>query len=166
MLTLTVPKAVLFSIVLVGLGIWGWTQFLPSPEKQIQRTLQKLAATASFKNEKPLDRLVAINALPSFFHTNALVQIIHGNYTASLKGKREIREAVARLRNAKRSVQVQLTNPQIRLDGKNRAIALVTCAVYLEDDPTPRAQILQIRLEKTSRKWRIQQVESIAPNDI
>ncbi len=166
MLRLTAPKAVLLFIVLVGLGIWGWTRFFPPPEKQIERTLQKLAAAASFKNEKPLDRLVAINAVPSFFHTNALVQISHDSYTASLKGKTEIREAVAGLRNAKRSVQVQLSDPQIQLDSKTRATVLVTSTVQLDDDATSQRQILKFRLEKTSRKWWIQQVESIASNDI
>ena len=67
MLRLTAPKSVLLFIVLVGLGIWGWTRFFPPPEKQIERTLQKLAADASFKNEKPLDHLITINAVPSFF---------------------------------------------------------------------------------------------------
>ena len=166
MLRLTTPKAVLLFIVLVGLSIWGWTRFSPPPEKQIERTLQKLAAAASFKNEKPLDRLIAINAVPSFFHTNALVQIFHGSYTASLKGKTEIREAVAGLRNAKRSVEVQLTDPQIQLHGKTRATVLVTSTVHLDDDATSQRQILKFRLEKTSRKWQIQQIESIDPNNI
>lgn len=163
---LTAPKTILLFIVLVGLGVWGWTQFLPSPEQQIERTLQKLAAAASFKNEKPLDRLIAINAIPDFFHTNAFVPISHGSYTDSLKGKAEIRQAVAGLRNAKRSAQVQLADPQIQLDGKTRATVLVACAVQLEDDPTPQRQILKFRLEKTNRKWRIQQVESVRPNNI
>lgn len=166
MLTSTAPKAVLLSIVLVGLGIWGWTQFFPSPEKQIERTLQKLDDAVSFKNERPLDRLIAVNAVPSFFHTNALVQILHGPYTTTLRGKTEIREAVAGLRNAKRSIRVQLADPQIQLDGKTRATVLVTCTVYLEDDPMPQRQVFKLRLEKTNRKWRIQQVESIRPNNI
>ena len=166
MLKLTVPKAVLLFIVLVGLGVWGWTRFLPSPEKQIERTLQKLAAAVSFKNERPLDRMIAINAIPNFFHTNALVQISHGSYTASLKGKAEIRQAVAGLRNAKSFAQVQLTNSQIQLDGKTRAFVLVACAVQLEDDAAARRQILKFRLEKANRKWRIQQVESIRSNNI
>ena len=166
MLRLTTSKTILLFIVLVGLGIWGWTRFFPPPEKQIGQTLQKLAAAVSFKNEKPLDRLIAINAVPSFFHTNALVQILHGPYTTTLRGKTEIREAVAGLRNAKRSVQVQLADPQIQLDGKTRATVLVTCTVYLEDDPTPQRQVFKLRLEKTNRKWRIQQVESIHPNNI
>lgn len=165
MLKLTTPKAILLFIVLVGLGIWGWTRFFPPAEKQIEQTLQKLAAAVSFKNEKLLDRLIAINAVPSFFHTNALVQISHGSYAASLKGKTEIREAVAGLRNAKRSVQVQLADPQIQLDGKTRATVLVTSTVHLEDDTTSQRQILKFRLEKTNRKWRIQQVESIRPNN-
>ena len=166
MLTSTAPKAVLLSIVLVGIGIWGWMQFFPSPEKQIERTLQKLGDTVSFKNEKPLDRLIAVNAVPSFFHTNALVQILHGPYTTTLRGKTEIREAVAGLRNAKRSIQVQLADSQIHIDGKTRATVLVTCNVYLEDDPTPQRQVFKLRIEKTNRKWRIQQVESIHPNNI
>ncbi len=166
MLTLSTPKAVLLFIVLVGLSICGWTLFFPAPEKQIEKTLQKLAASISFKNEKPIDRLIAVNAVPSFFHTNAFVQILHGPYTTTLRGKAEIREAVPGLRNAKRSVQVQLAEPQIQLDGKNWATVLVTCTVYLEDDTTPQWQILKLRLEKTKRKWRIQQVESINPNNI
>ena len=166
MLTSTAPKAVLLSIVLVGLGIWGWTQFFPSPEKQIERTLQKLDDAVSFKNERPLDRLIAVNAVPSFFHTNALIQILHGPYTTTLRGKTEIREAVAGLRNTKRSIQVQLADPQIQLDSKTRATVLVTCTVYLEDDSMPQRQVFKLRLEKTNRKWRIQQVESIRPNNI
>ncbi len=166
MLRLTTPKAVFLFIVLVGLSVWGWTRFFPPLEKQIEQTLQKLATAVSFENEKPLDRLIAVNAVPSFFHTNALVQILHGPYTTTLKGKSEIRESVAGLRNAKRSVQVQFTDPQIQLDGKTRATVLVDCAVQLEDDPMPHRQILKFRLEKTSRKWRIQQVESIRPNNI
>lgn len=166
MLTSTVHKSILLCIILVGLGIWGWTQFLPSSEKQIERTLQKLAAAVSFKNEKPLDRLIAINAVPNFFHTNAIVQIFHGPYITMLKGKVQIREAVAGLRNAKRSAQVEFTSLQIQLDGKIRATVLVACAVQLEDDAAPQRQILKFRLEKTNRKWRIQQVESIAPNNM
>lgn len=110
--------------------------------------------------------MIAVNTVPSFFHTDALVQILHGPYTATSKDKVEIRESVAGLRKAKRSVQVQFTDLQIQLDGKTRATALVACAVQLEDDLMPHRQILKLRLEKTSRKWRIQQVESITSNNI
>lgn len=165
-MTLTAPKAVLLFIVLVGLGILGWARFFPSPEKQIQQTLQKLAAAVSFKNEKPLDRLASIHAVPSFFQTNAIVQIVHGSYAATLKGRTEIRQAVAGLRNAKRSAKVQLADPQIQFHGKTHATVLVTSTVHLDDEAMPQSQILKFQLEKTGRKWRIQKVESIAPNNI
>ncbi len=157
---MTATKAIIPALLLIGLGIWGWTRLFPSPEKQIEQTLKKLAAAASFDGKKPLARLAAINAIPTFFHTNALIQIIGSPYAATLQGKTQIREAAAGLQTVKHSLKVRLTDPQINLDDKNRATVLVTGTIYLENDPAPQLQIFKLQLEKTAGKWLIRQVET------
>ncbi len=156
-------KPILLLAIVVGLGYGVWTFLFPSPEKQIRKSLTRLAETASFTaNEKPLTRLGSINALPTFFHTNAVVIIANENYSASLNGKAELREAAAGARVAAQSIRVLLTDPRITVEDSSHATAMVTATAYVDGDPNPQLQILKMGFERLDRKWLIRRVDPVA----
>ena len=158
----------LIVVVLITIGVfWGWSVLFPSPEKQIKAALTRLAQTASFgANEKSLTRLGAINAVPTFFHTNAVVRLAGGRYGGSLEGKQEIREAVAGSRAVAQSIDIQLTDPQVTLKDSEAATVLVTATVYVDGDPTPQLQILKMEMVRAGRKWVIKQINPIDLDDV
>lgn len=153
-------------VIVAALGFWGYTIFFPSPEKVIKETLQRLADTASFTSqEKPLARLGAINAIPSFFQTNAVLRISNPRYGRSLEGRAAIREAVAGSRAAVQSLQITLTDPQITVTSSEMASLVVTATVFIDQDPNPSLQILKMKLQRQGRKWLITYVEPIDLDD-
>ena len=105
-------------------------------------------------------------AVPTFFHTNAIVRLAGGRYGGSLNGKQEIREAVAGSRSVAQSIDIRLTDPQVGLRDPKTAKVLVTATVYVDGDPTPQLQILKMEFVKTGRKWLIKQINPIDLNDI
>ena len=159
---MTSPKTILGIILVAGLGYGAWTFFFPSEEKQIRKALIKLAETASFSaGEKSLSRLGAINAVPRFFHTNAVVRIASGHYSGSLNGRPEIREAVAGSRAVAQSLDIRLTDPQVTLLSRSTARVLVTATVYVDGDPNPQLQILKLAMEKEKNRWLIKRIDPI-----
>lgn len=176
-------KPILSISFLVGLVLWIATLVFPSPEKQIRIALNKLAETASFTAaEKPLARLAAINAIPTFFHTNAVLHISNGGFSRNLNGKNEIREAVAGARTIAQSLKVQLTDPQIELGNKpgnkpgnklknklervDEATVTVTATVYVDNDPNPQLQILRLTMVRSGRKWLIKRLDPLDLGDL
>ena len=108
------PKAIVIAMLIVGIGYWSWGFLFPSAEKQIKETLQRLAEVSSFgSNEKSLSRLGAINAVPRFFVTNAVVRIA-GGFSRSLDGREEIREAVAGSRAVAQSLKAPFPTQDIK----------------------------------------------------
>jgi hypothetical protein len=160
------PKALVIAILIAGIGYWSWGILFPSAEKQIKETLQRLAEVSSFgSNEKSLSRLGAINAVPRFFVTNAVVRIA-GGFSRSLDGREEIREAVAGSRAVAQSLKIALTDPQVTIVGPREAKVLVTATVYVDSEPTPQLQILELTMEREKRKWLIKRIDPINLNDI
>lgn len=161
------PKAIVIAILIAGLGYWSWGILFPSAEKQIKETLQRLAEVASFgSNEKSLSRLGAINAVPRFFITNAVVRISGGNFSRSLNGREEIREAVAGSRAVAQSLKIDLTDPQVTVVSPREAKVLITATVYVDNDPNPQLQILEMTMGREKRKWLIKRIDPIDLNDI
>jgi len=160
-------KPILLTVVIAAAGWWAYTALFPSPEKQIPETLERLATTASFSsNEKPLARLGAMNAVPAFFHSNAVLRVSSQFYSGSLEGRAEIREAIAGSRAGARSLDIRLTDPQITLNSATEAELVVTATAILDADPNPSLQILQMRMLRTGRRWLIRSVEPIQLNEL
>lgn len=160
-------KPILTFAILAGVGFWIWTLAFPSAEKQIRSALDKLAKSASFTAaEKPLSRLAAINVIPTFFHTNAVLQIRNGGFNRNLTGKNEIREAAAGARTIAQSLNVQLTDPQIKLISPGEATVTVTATVYLDNETTPQLQILRLAMVRLDRKWLIKRLDPLDLGDL
>ena len=164
---MSLAKPVTLLALIAGLGYWAWTVFFPSPEEQIKTALMELAQAASFpSNEKNLARLGAINKVPTFFHTNAVVRIANDRYSGSLRGKQEIRQAVAGSRTVASSLKIELTDPKVTLKSPSTATVLITATVYVDGDPTPQMQILRFEMIEGKRKWLVKEVNPIDLNDI
>ena len=160
-------KPFLLTVVIAATGWWAYTILFPSPEKQIQETLQRLAAKASFSpDEKALARLGAMNAVPSFFHSNAVLRVSSQAYSGSLEGRAEIRDAIASSRAGARSLDIRLTDPQITLSSATEAELVVTATVILDAAPNPSLQILRMKMLRSGRRWLIHSVEPIQLNEL
>ena len=95
-----------------------------------------------------------------------MVRIAGGGYNRSLDGREEIREATAGSRAVAQSLKINLTDPQVTLINTREATVLVTATVYVDNDPNPQLQILELTMEREKRKWLIKRIEPIDLNDI
>ena len=156
----------MIAVLIAGIGYWSWGILFPSAEKQIKEALQRLADVASFStNEKSLSRLGAINAVPRFFTTNAVVRLAGGGYSRTLEGRAHIREATSGSRAVAQSLRIDLTDPQVTIVNPTRATVLITATVYVDNDPNPQLQILKLTMGREKRKWLINRIDPIDLND-
>ena len=63
-------------------------------------------------------------------------------------------------------MKINLTDPQVTLINTREATVLVTATVYVDNDPNPQLQILELTMEREKRKWLIKRIEPIDLNDI
>ena len=83
-----------------------------------------------------------------------------------MDGREEIREAMAGSRAVAQSLKIDLTDPQVTVVSPREAKVLITATVYLDNDPNPQLQILELTMGLEKRKWLIKRIDPIDLNDI
>ena len=83
-----------------------------------------------------------------------------------MDGREEIREAMAASRAVAQSLKIDLTDPQVTVVSPREAKVFITATVYLDNDPNPQLQILELTMGREKRKWLIKRIDPIDLNDI
>jgi ketosteroid isomerase-like protein len=151
-------------IALVGLSIWLWSIFFPSPEKIIRKRLDELAATATFSaKDTVVVRAAKAQKLISFLSEDAQLVFDSPAYgQRSLSGRDEITEAVNAGLASTRSLSVEFldVNVTVGTDGQT-AEADLTVKARAAENKDFDVQEMHFILKKIDGTWLITRAETV-----
>ena len=151
-------------IALVAGGTWLVLMLRPGEEKIIQKRLEELARTASFRSgESPLVALGAVQTLRGFFTTDVSVRGRLGSLgERTVDGLDELTELIAGTRQGLAGADFQFTAFRVDLGGgRESAIVLAALQYRLGADRNADVCDLRFALRKIDGRWRIAKVETV-----
>ena len=151
-------------VVVIGLGIWAWTYFFPSPEKAIRKRLTEVAETASFSaNEGAVAKFQNAQKLMSFCTADVEVGIDAYGQHITCTGKEELQQAVMYARTQLfGSLSLQFVDPVVTLaPNKRTAFVNLTAKGRVPNDKDMLVQECKFTLQKSGRSWLIRKVETV-----
>ena len=155
---------IIFAAVIVGLGIWLWTVFHPSPEKAIRSRLNALAKALSFSsNSGLLGKAYSADKAAEFFTTDVDVEVnLSGYEPLSLQGRDEVLKAVGLSRGRLTSLKIEFPDMNISIgpDGQTAKVNLTGKGI-IPGERDVSAQEFNFMLKKVDGKWLIYQVETV-----
>jgi len=157
-------RRIISLLALVGLGLWLWSVFFPSPEKVIRKQLAGVARTASFRgNEGPLARAGNIAELAGYFSADAeLIFDIPDHGPATLNGRDDITRAAAGARTTFPALEVEFQDISVKLsEDRQSAVADVAVTGRIPGERDFFVQEMKFTLRKINRNWLIIRVESV-----
>src|ERR1051325_3290955 len=100
---------VIAAAAIIGLGIWAWFVFFPSPEKVIRSRLNTLAKTVSFESKDGIvSRGYSAEKAAGYFATNAEVNVeVRGLQPLNFNGRDEILQAMLTAAKMWRGLKVE-----------------------------------------------------------
>jgi Mrp family chromosome partitioning ATPase len=157
---------IVFAAALIGLGIWAWRMWFPSPENVIRSRLLKLARTASFDaTDRTLSKGLKVYELLDYFTPDVVINLnVRGIEVHTLNGRDELQQAALAAANseAARGLKVEFLDIDVTL-GPDRQ----TATVNLTGEATVAAerdlivQKFNFLLKKVEGKWLIYRVEAV-----
>ena len=148
---------------LVGIGVWAWSVFYPSPEKVIRKRLDALAKAASFSSKEGLiAKAWNASMLADYFTEDVHATIEVPGTQHTLNGRGELLQAVATARSALSSLSIEFPDIKVTLgpDGTTADVNL-TARGKVSGDRDSYLQELKLQMIKVKRDWLISQVETV-----
>jgi hypothetical protein len=149
---------------IIGLGVWAWFIFFPSPEKAIRSRLNTLAKTVSFE---PKDGIVkrgySAQRAAGFFATNAEVNLeVRGFQALNFNGRDEILQAMLMAAKAWRGLKVEFLDINITIEpDKQSAKANLTGKATAPGERNFDVQEFNFYFRKVDGDWLIYKVETV-----
>jgi hypothetical protein len=90
------PVRLILAAALIGLAIWGWRVWFPSPQNAIRSRLLNLARTVSVEpGEGTIPRGLKAQSLGDYFTADVVINLeVRGFDTRELQGRDELMQAV------------------------------------------------------------------------
>lgn len=154
----------LWLLAVIGLVLWLWSVFFPSPEKVIRKQLAGVARTASFGgNEGPLARAGNIAELGGYFSADVeMILEVPDRGPLALTGRDEITRAAAGARSSYSALEVEFHDVSVKLaQDKQTATADVAVTGRTPGDRDFFVQEMKFVLRKIKGHWLIIRVESV-----
>jgi hypothetical protein len=152
------------AVALIGLGVWGWFIFFPSPEKVIRSRLNNLAKTVSFEpKDGIISRGYSAEKAAGFFTTDVEVSVdVRGIEPMTFSGRDEIQQRAMAAAHMLRGLKVEFLDINITLGpDKQTATANLTAKWTIPGDREFNVQELNFKLKKVDDKWLIYRVETV-----
>lgn len=155
---------IIVAAAVIGLGVWLWYVFFPSPERAIRKRVHALANAVSFK---PEDGIVArgygMQKAAGYFTTNAEVTIDSRSYhELTLSGRDEIQTAMMRAAQVFKGLNVELTGLVITVDpDKQSARVDLTGKATITGQRDFDVMEFNFYFRKEAGEWLIYKVESV-----
>lgn len=149
---------------LIGLGIWLWWIFFPSPQRAIRSRLDTLAKTISFKaGEGIVSRGYHAEKAAGFFTTNAEISVDIRDYRPmEFTGRDEILQALMYAARTWRESKVEFLDINITLaPDKQTATANLTGKATVTGERDFDVQEFNFYFRKTEDGWLIYRVETV-----
>ena len=149
---------------LIGLGIWSWRVFFPSPEQAIRSQLRKLAETASFQpKDGTVPRGLKAARLLDFFTPDVVINLNTPGYeVATWTGRDELREKELFAMQRLRGLKIELLDVNVHIGpGRKTAVANLTGKATISGQSDLYVQEFNFLLRKVGRKWLIYRVDTV-----
>ena len=152
------------AVALIGLGVWGWFIFFPSPEKVIRSRLKHLAANFSFEPQDGIiPRGYRIEKAAGYFTADVELSVnVRGIAPMVLSGRDEIQQRAMIAARGLRGLKVEFLDINLTLDpDKQTATANLTLKWTIAGDREFNVQELNFKLKKVDGEWLIYHVETV-----
>jgi hypothetical protein len=150
--------------VIVGVGVWLWGVFFPSPEHLIRKRLNELAQAVSFSsNEGSLAKAMNAERLTGFFSSDVEITIdVPGHSLQTLHGRDEVLQAGMAARALAGSLNVEFLDINIALaSDKMGAVVNLTAKGRAGSEKDLLVQELKLTMKKLKGDWLIIQIETV-----
>lgn len=151
-------------LIAAAAGYFAWTWMNPSPEKAIQKQMEKLAETLQIKPaEGNIARVAAINKTLSFFTSQI---VINGDgmsqFNETIQGRTELQQALFAARQ-RLDGGIQFYDIHIRVDpGATNAVCDFTAVARQSGQNDSYRQDVRAHFQKIDSAWLINRVDPIA----
>jgi hypothetical protein len=151
--------------VLIGLGVWLWIYFHPSPQEAIRRQLAKLGEAVSFeKGEGLVTKAASAQYVASFFAPQVIMNIEPRGIFGEEAERSEIAERAFQLRSFPDidSFKVKILDPVITLGADNKS-AIVELTIHAETVGERHliVQEMKFTMKEVDEEWFIVRVETV-----
>jgi len=158
------PIRLILAAALVGLAIWGWRVWFPSPQNAIRSRLLNLARTVSVEpGEGAIPRGLKAQSLGGYFTADVVINLeVRGFDTRELQGRGELMQAVMGAMQHVRGLKVEFLDINVTLDAGNQsAMANLTGKATVEGEGDFQVQEFNFKLKKVDRTWLIYRIDTV-----
>jgi hypothetical protein len=158
------PIRLILAAALIGLAIWGWRVWFPSPQNAIRSRLLNLARTVSVEpGEGTIPRGLKAQNLGDYFTADVVINLeVRGFDTRELQGRGELMQAVMGAMQHVRGLKVEFLDINVTLDAGNQsAMANLTGKATVEGEGDFRVQEFNFKLKKVDRTWLIYRIDTV-----
>jgi hypothetical protein len=158
------PVRLILAAALIGLGIWGWRVWFPSPENAIRSRLLDLARTASFEpGEGTIPRGLKAQSLGEYFTPDVAISLdVRGFEAHELQGRDELMQAVLGAMLRLRGLKVEFLDINVTIEtGKQKAVANLTGKATIAGERDFQVQEFNFKLKKVDRTWLICRIDTV-----
>ena len=158
------PLRLVLAAAFIGLGIWGWRVWFPSPQNVIRARLLDLARTVSFEPaEGIIPRGLKARSIGEYFTADVAVSLdVRGFEAHVLQGRDEVMQAVLAAMQGLRGLKLQFVDINVTLDAGNQgAVVNLTGKATIAGERDLQVQEFNFRLKKIDRQWLIYRIETV-----
>ena len=158
------PVRLILAAALIGLAIWGWRVWFPSPQNAIRSRLLNLARTVSVEpGEGTIPRGLKAQSLGDYFTADVVINLeVRGFDIRELQGHDELMQAVMGAMQHVRGLKVEFLDINITPDAGNQtAVANLTGKATVEGEGDFQVQEFSFKLKKVDRTWLIYRIDTV-----
>jgi hypothetical protein len=158
------PIRLILAAALIGLAIWGWRVWFPSPQNAIRSRLLNLARTASVEpGEGTILRGLKAQSLGDYFTADVVLNLeVRGFDPRELQGRDELMQALMGAMQHVRGLKVEFLDINVTLDAGNQsAMANLTGKATVEGERDFQVQEFNFKLKKVDRTWLIYRIDTV-----
>ncbi len=158
------PVLLVVVAVVIGLGIWGWRAWFPSPQNVIRSRLVKLASSMSFEpNQGVIPKGLKARSLGEYLTVDVVVNLeVRGLEAHTLKGRDEVVQAATLAMQRLPGLKVEFVDINVSLAaGRETAEASLTGKATIEGESDYQVQEFSFKLKKIDGTWLVYQIETV-----
>ena len=158
------PLRLLLAAAIIGLAIWGWRVWFPSPQNVIRARLLDLASTTSFEpSEGIIPRGLKAQRLGEYFTPDVAISLdVRGFEAHALQGRDEVMQAVLGAMQRLRGLKLEFVDINVTLEAGNRAAVVnLTGKATIAGERDLQVQEFNFKLKKIDRDWLIYRIDTV-----
>jgi hypothetical protein len=148
----------------IGLAIWGWRAWFPSPQNAIRARLRDVARTASFDpGEGIIPRGLKAQRLGEYLTPDVAISLdVRGFESHTLQGRDEVTQAVLGAMQRLRGLKIEFVDINVTVDpGSQAAVVNLTGKATITGERDLQVQEFNFKLKKIDRDWLIYRIDTV-----